>query len=382
MRKISSLVLAALLTATPLAAQKRPKEPKRPRFDVGVDTNDWKSYWQYGLQTFRTRPDKASEAFYWASRLDPSRGEPLYALWAASWASRPQLLREYMKGADYALKSKEAERFDSLFYAALIRNPFVHQGLERNLLAAVYDAEMGAGNWEWSMDSENVGWLAYTEGRFPEAVQRFGQVLAKSPGRHRLREIRARAFQAMQQHDSAVAELTLLVQALERANRTRLVYAYQSKTIYLYSIGIVHQTRGDHNRAREVYGQALAEDLSFYMAHAALGSVALAQGDTATALSEYDQAVQLNGGDPVLRYNYGVVLSAAQRHEEAAEQFRAAIELEPYFANSYLGLGSAYDAQGKSAEAIEQLKLFLARAPRSMGRQITVVKKRLGDAKE
>lgn len=262
-------------------------------------------------------------------------------------------------------------------YKALLRNPFVHQGLDRLLLAIVYDAEHGRGGWEWDTGPDDLGWLAYTEGKFAEANRRFAQALVKHPDRVHLRQMRARGFQHMQQYDSVTSELAQIVRDLEQRDRKHLRYFYESKAVYLYSMGLVYSVQKDYLRAREALGQALSEDLAFYMAHAALGTVALAQGDTATALSEYEQAVQLNAGDPVLRYNYGVVLTTARHLDDAAAQYRTAIELEPYFANSYLGLGSVFDARGMKNETIEQYTQFLARAPLTSATQIAAVKQRL-----
>src|SRR5919106_425710 len=71
--RAATLAVAALLMATPVAdAQKKPKEPKRPKMDAGRDTNAAGAYYYWGIKELVTDPRSAEDAFYWASRLEPS----------------------------------------------------------------------------------------------------------------------------------------------------------------------------------------------------------------------------------------------------------------------------------------------------------------------
>jgi Tfp pilus assembly protein PilF len=93
-----------------------------------------------------------------------------------------------------------------------------------------------------------------------------------------------------------------------------------------------------------------------------LGLVALAAGDTATALSEFALAVDLRGDDAALRHTYGAVLASVGKHDEATEQLRRAIELEPYYAAPYVLAGRVAEAADRPAEAVGHYQAFLARA--------------------
>jgi Tfp pilus assembly protein PilF len=148
--------------------------------------------------------------------------------------------------------------------------------------------------------------------------------------------------------------------------KDKLVHAWESKAMYEYSAGTVHDLRGDPAAARAAYERALSEDLSFYMAHAALADLALRGGDTATALNEYGLAVQIKEDDPALRFGYAMALLKAARPAEAATQFAKATELEPYFAMPYYYLGRLYDNSEMTAEARAQYEAFLARAARML----------------
>ena len=87
--------------------------------------------------------------------------------------------------------------------------------------------------------------------------------------------------------------------------------------------------------------------MSFYTAHAALGNLALVRHDTAAALGEYAQAVDLAGGEPGLRYRYGVALFEASKFSAAADQFRKSVELDPYYAKPYFPLAYILEGSGK-----------------------------------
>jgi len=84
--------------------------------------------------------------------------------------------------------------------------------------------------------------------------------------------------------------------------------------------------------------------------------------DTTTALSELDLAVQIAGDEPFLRYLYGWALAAAGKYQEASEQLKQAVTLEPYFALPHVTLGQVYEQlhDGKNAQAA--YTAYLARA--------------------
>ena len=369
------------LTVGSLQAQDRPdKEPRRPSLKASADSNDWREYYNLAMSWVATRPALAADALYWAERLDPSRAEPTYARWAALWINQPRLLKDYSEGSERVINSPAVQRLDSLNYMARLRNPMVNQGIRRLVLKAMYDHAEGEGNWEWSMELENRAWLDYTEGNYQRAVERFGTIIERNPDRkYYLRWDRALAFYSMSQFDSAAAELTKLVEELHRRDQKRLVYFYDSKAMFEYSVGLLHSAAGRYEEARQAFMRALSDDLAFYPAHGALGTISLALGDTATAIAEYQQAVELNGSDEIIRYDFALVLMNAGKHAEAIEHLRYVIKSEPYFASPYYYLGRILDSQGKHAEAMSYYDAFLARAPRSLAQAVTLVRGRMAE---
>ena len=162
--------------------------------------------------------------------------------------------------------------------------------------------------------------------------------------------------------DSTRGEMALALDKLRERDVKHFVYLYESKAVLEHSIGLSYEAKGDLEAAREAYGRALQEDLSYYPAHVRLGRMALTAGDTATALSELDLAVQLKGDDPWVQAHYGATLAQAGRLGDAVEHLRKAIELEPFYPIPYYLLGRVAEMMGNSAGAVEHYRGFLARA--------------------
>ena len=367
---VAVLSAALATTATTATAQKKGREPERPRLAAGADTNDAESYHEYAI-----RPDvpwkKTYDAEYWAYRLDPLTPAYLHGQWQSLWYKQsPEWRDEFRAGAEFIVKSKEARELDSLFLAALIHDPFVH----------LYNTVCYVPEWITQVRSA-VGraYVYYDGGCYARAAATFDTALAKQPKRLSMRLDRARASYWVGHYGNAIKELQIVLDTLRARDQKKLVHAYESKEMLEYMLGAAYARDGQYAQAREAYGRALEENLSFYMAHAHLGDVARAQGDIATTLQEYETAVQLKADDVALRHEYGRALLDAQprRNEDAEAQFRKAIELNPYFATSYFNLAVALDNQDKKAEAVEQYTAYLARAPRDDVKGIARARERL-----
>jgi tetratricopeptide (TPR) repeat protein len=378
-RSLTATILV-LAGATPLAAQKDNAEPDRPHLDAGQDTNSAMAYYMYGLARLQRRPSDAARAFYWATRLTPQWAAPYYGRRIALLLSRHDDLAAYLLRRPWIVERADFQKIDSLEYQARIRDPFVARSLDRMLVDEVI-YQLGGGEaailyGQRTGDPSYDAWKAYSIGQYGRAVQYYAEAIKHSPKEPLLHAARARAFYAMQAYDSAASELTTVLAQLREEDSKRLVYVFDSKAMYEYSIGVVHVARGDVAAARAAFGRALEQDLSFYMAHAALGDVAMRAGDTTTALGEYQLAVQLKGDDAALHFGYGMALLQARHATDAADQFQKATENDPYFALPYFYLARLYDVSEMSGEARDYYQRFLARAPRLMNER-TVAQQRL-----
>ena len=359
--RAASLLVAALLTATVADAQKKPKEPKRPKMEAHRDTNAAAAYYYWGLGQMRGSPRSAQDAFYWASRLDPAWAEPLYAQRIAYHLSDLERFWKYLNGTKYVLRAAETKRVDSLLYRAMLRDPFLFRRHDKMLIDRLVDEMTGRGG-VIGASPDFLAWVAYSETRFPEAVAQYAKAIAKKPKDYELHADRARAFYHMGQFDSTVAEMNRALEGYRKEDEEDLVVLYESKAMYEFSSANAYIQAGKLQEAREALGRALTEDLSFYIAHQRMAALSLAAGDTATALSEYELAVQLNDDDAVLRAEYGAVLVAIGKAAEAEPHLVRAMELEPWYARPHAILASAYEAQGKSGEAVAEYNKFMALA--------------------
>ncbi len=281
--------------------------------------------------------------------------------------------------------SKDVTKIDSLRYEALLREPLLYTKLDAVLVHDFFQAISLATDGEVSEidlaslpDPALKGWLAYGTGRFGESVKQYAMAISKKPKARGLHAQRARAFIPLLQYDSAAAEFEA-ERTLQQSGESTLVRIYNSKEMLEYSIGRVRETQGNDQGARDAYGRALVENLAFYPGHTALARLALATNDTATALKEYELAAQLAPHRADIRYVYGVLLMTRQSFEEAAEQFRQAVEADPYFAKPYLPLAYLREGQGKDSLAIAYYTQFIALAPAALSRQVADARQRLND---
>src|SRR5215510_1330662 len=75
----STAALLSLCVVVASAAGAQQKEPKRPKLDAQADTNDAAAYYYFATARLRTDPQKAADALYWATRLDPAWADAYYA---------------------------------------------------------------------------------------------------------------------------------------------------------------------------------------------------------------------------------------------------------------------------------------------------------------
>lgn len=351
-RLFCAATLALLSAVSLLDAQDR--IPKRPELPAAADTNDWEAYYDAGVDWLNNRDHANAEAaFYWSSRLNPRRAEPLYARYATAWARDVQRFTRYLSTDPRKPLPAEFQRIDSLRARAVVRNPLVFQ----SLIMAAFQELPG----RWREDAMTHAWIAYGTLDFNMALASFEHAAERD---HKLfaevRYMRANTFVAMRELDSATSELTQLLDTLRHREEVETQRMFESKAFVYYAIGLLQAGRRNYPDARAAFQSALVEDLSFYPAHLALGQFA---PDHATALRELEQAVAGGGSDAIAHLDYGTELLHAGRASDAATELQAAVTLEPYYADPYYELGEARLAQADSAAAIEAFRNYTARAP-------------------
>lgn len=351
-----ALVTCAIAVAAPGAALGA-QEPRRPQLPSDADPRRWEPYFDLGSRILRTNPQLAEEAFYWASRIDPTRAEPLFGRYAAYFSYRAVSdVADYFLGDEQLMRQPEIAAIDSIRTLALMRNPFVHRGLE----VLIFDRMPGA----LLRDRDTRAWLAYSNGDHPTAVTLFTRSIERAGSRARwILFDRAIAQVAMRDTRAGLGDLRALLAALREDDETRAVTFYQSKHFLLYMIGMIQVSQRDFAGARLSFQEALVEDASFAYAHAGLALLSRLQRANGKAEEEYAMALELAPHDAVLRFRRVEVLHDLQRYLESERELRLVIAAEPYWPTPHLLLGRVLERQGREAEAFQAWERYVSLAP-------------------
>jgi tetratricopeptide (TPR) repeat protein len=365
MHRLLLSALAALLALAPHAGAQ-----SRPQVARNADPNDWESYFALGQRLFLNSPREADEAFRWASRLDPTRAEPLLARWAAFYARDESLWVDYLNDDPGILRRDDVVRNEALLRTAYIRNPFVHRGMEAALLARL-------GERVWASRATEA-FLDYGRGNFEDAARDFGLLVRRNPESNlRLRHYRALSFIGAGQVDSAAVEIQALLAALRAREQREVGTGYESKAMWEQALGLVYEIRGDTAASRRAYERSLEEDVTWYPARMGLYRLEERSGNAAAGVEQLRQAVEVAPEDGVLRLEYCNALLDARRPGDALQHCRASLELHPDWAEVYLRLGRAHDMLGQAEQAASMYREYLQRAPRRQASVIDAVNRRL-----
>jgi tetratricopeptide (TPR) repeat protein len=93
------------------------------------------------------------------------------------------------------------------------------------------------------------------------------------------------------------------------------------------------------------------------------GDEKTANSDTATRASAFMSQVKPAKGNPDSHYRLGVYYQGRGKYEEAIEEFRKTIAIDPKHVFAYNGLGIAYDSLKERARAREAYRMALAISP-------------------
>lgn len=376
---IAALALAA---AAPLHAQRAGDVPRRPRLPAAADTNDARAYYRLGRDQIERRPADAAAAFYWAAQLDPAWADPLYGRHVALLMADPRRLVRYWDGDRRTRTSAEVLAIDSLYFRALRIDPFVQRPFERELVRTLVMNLLGGND-----PGADAGLAAYYtetiladmppllrgrvlagEGRLMDAMDAYEEALRDNRGRRSetrryIRHERGRMFALAGADSAALRELQQAIDMGVDEEREELVRFYDSKAVLEHSRGMVLERGGRRDDAREAYARALLEDLSYHPAHVRMATLALAEGDTATAVQELALAAQAGADDPMARLLYATLLTRVRRLDEAQAELQAAAAAAPYWAEPWYVLGLARD-WGAPGNPLEAYRAFLLRARR------------------
>ena len=347
MRRSPYPLLAALVFLFAIDASAQ-EAPPRPRLAAAADSNDWTSYFDCAR---KAKSEKRFDAcIHWAHRLEPSRPEPLYLAYLM-----------------------EPEKRDSMRTQALYRDPFFYHAR----ILTLEERKPGI----FTKPSPDRAWRALSAGNYFNAATIFQAVLKDRPDLVDERWGLAIAQYYRRNFDSAATHLGEVYAALEQARDTlKVENTYRSLDFLAYMHAVALHAAGRPADARAALQRALGENLAFHRAHAMLGDLAIAGGDTAAADDEWRQTRELVGDDADGRMRVARYLMSRGRHAEAERELRELLALEPYWSAVRFELARAIDAQGtpRRADAARAWADYLKTAPTGHAEARALAEQRIG----
>jgi tetratricopeptide (TPR) repeat protein len=146
---------------------------------------------------------------------------------------------------------------------------------------------------------------------------------------------------------------------------------------YRYTLATIDQAAGRTTEARQLYQEAVANDIGLYMAHVQLAGLAEGERDFATAIAERRRAADANPDDPSLLTDLGVTLGKAGQMEEAVATLERAADANPRDSRPFFWLGIGYVQLNRIPDARVSFTHFIEMAPSRYEKQIASAKDRL-----
>ncbi len=136
----------------------------------------------------------------------------------------------------------------------------------------------------------------------------------------------------------------------------RILVQEQDNAYALHLLGVLHNQQGQHARAVEEIGRAVALRPSVPAFHANLAEAYRSLGQFDRAAGCCRTALRLWADFPEARCNLGLALQGLGRHAEAAEQFQRALRLRPDLAAAHNNLGITLRELGRFEDALEHFR--------------------------
>jgi len=138
-----------------------------------------------------------------------------------------------------------------------------------------------------------------------------------------------------------------------------------AQALELFSRGQTAIYDGENERALDLLTRAIEADPRFVMASVSLGLVHAALGNRWKAAATFRAALLIDRNMPEPFKALGDMFLSAPRNlfDQAIEAYSKAIELRPFYADAYAGLGNAYAAKGDVDRALTAYRAAIALDP-------------------
>jgi tetratricopeptide (TPR) repeat protein len=126
-------------------------------------------------------------------------------------------------------------------------------------------------------------------------------------------------------------------------------------------LGMALERLEKFDRAQEVYMQAIRSDPRLPETYNALGNLYRRFEQYSHAAQVFKNGIENNPVWPMNYHDLGLVYQAQRRFDDAIAQYEKARELDPDHGGTLFNLGMAFYAAGDGAQAMNYLKMYLAR---------------------
>lgn len=141
------------------------------------------------------------------------------------------------------------------------------------------------------------------------------------------------------------------------ANLTEAEHRDPLDPSYSLARAIISAQGGDNEAAREHIKAALSLKNNYTNALFLLTQMAIQEGNVADAISVTEQVVTLEPNNPTRYYQLGILYAANQQFDRAISAYQAAIARDPNYANARYMLALVYAQQGRSEDALRELRI-------------------------
>jgi len=131
-------------------------------------------------------------------------------------------------------------------------------------------------------------------------------------------------------------------------------------------------------RAREAANKAIEIDPGSAQAHAALGSIAVSEGNPADAATHFERALELDPASPTVLGNSSTVLKTLGRLDEAIALDEETVRRDPVNTAWLFNLAAAKHWAGRNDESIALLRTVLSLSPSFNGARLILGEALLG----
>jgi tetratricopeptide (TPR) repeat protein len=162
------------------------------------------------------------------------------------------------------------------------------------------------------------------------------------------------------------------VEAIAAMNDLLAAFPHDKRLNFLVGYWLYRQDQ--YEFSRKVTLRALAEDSGYATCYNQLGYIYSRLDDINKALEMTAKYAELLPGQPNPHDSYGEMLRFAGRYDEALEQYRLALKVDPTFYISQKELGETYSLMGNEEQARKEYEKAIEQAP-SQGLQAEYLQK-------